>query len=318
MIMNKELKEQYMTACDLTGEREALKCLLGKMDVKFEVRSDGAISAKAGKKANEAFEIFNAWKEEKIAPIIAEQKARYMAGVDEKGEDEIRRIINSVTGNKAFDTMYYWRAERSEKFRLAALTEEERQAEEFDKQVFGIGVARNGKPYIKLPATIKVGETIQYKGVIFKTAGAGKVYQSGEIEIYNLYIEEEGWTATASGDYKFWNRKAVEEVGDYSRSFSRAMDDEGCVNYPSSTSLWAKVAESLKDQYIASERQIKVYLSSCGWGDYSPVEWTGSSKTPKDTFLAEARRLLSGGDADNPNQTDEELLAAFEKATNKA
>lgn len=314
----KEYKEQFMAAVDLAGEREVLKGLLTKMDVKFDVRPDGAVSAKAGKKANEVFGIFKKWGEEKIAPIIAEQKARYMAGVDEKGEDEIRRIINSVTGNKAFDTMYYWRAERSEKFRLAALTEEERQAEDFDKQILGVGVAKNGKPYIKMPATLKAGETVQYKGVIFKTAGAGKVYQHGEIEIYNLYIEEEGWTATASGDYKFWNRKAVEEVGDYSRSFSRAMDDEGCVNYPSSTSLWAKVAESLKDQYIASERQIKVYLSSCGWGDYSPVEWTGSSKTPKDTFLAEARRLLSGGDADNPNQTDEELLAAFEKATNKA
>ena len=110
----------------------------------------------------------------------------------------------------------------------------------------------------------------------------------------------------------------MEEAGDYSHSFSRAMDDEGCVNYPSTTSLWAKIAESLKAQYIAGERQIKVYLSSCGWGDYSPVEWTGSSKTPKDTFLAEARRLLSGGDADNPNQTDDELMAAFEKAASKA
>lgn len=265
----KEYKEQFMAADDLAGEREVLKGLLTKMDVKFDVRPDGAVSAKAGKKANEVFGIFKKWASEK--------------------KDADRR---------------------------ADLTEEQRQAEDFDKQILGVGVAKNGKPYIKMPATLKAGETVQYKGVIFKTAGAGKVYQHGEIEIYNLYIEEEGWTATASGDYKFWNRKAVEEVGDYSRSFSRAMDDEGCVNYPSSTSLWAKVAESLKDQYIASERQIKVYLSSCGWGDYSPVEWTGSSKTPKDTFLAEARRLLAEGDADNPNQSDEALMERFNKVVN--
>lgn len=312
----KEYKEQFMAADDLAGEREVLKGLLTKMDVKFDVRPDGAVSAKAGKKANEVFGIFKKWGEEKIAPIIAEQKARYMDGVSEEEFLQIRKLLNAVSGNNAYGIMYYWASEKKDADRRADLTEEQRQAEDFDKQILGVGVAKNGKPYIKMPATLKAGETVQYKGVIFKTAGAGKVYQPGEIEIYNLYIEEEGWTATASGDYKFWNRKAVEEVGDYSRSFSRAMDDEGCVNYPSSTSLWAKVAESLKDQYIASERQIKVYLSSCGWGDYSPVEWTGSSKTPKDTFLAEARRLLSGGDADNPNQSDEALMERFNKVVN--
>jgi hypothetical protein len=326
MIMNelKEYKEQFMAADDLAGEREVLKGLLTDMGIKFDIRPDGTIAAKPAKKTNEVFEFFKKWREEKIAPIIAEQKARYMAGVSEEELRQIRKHLNAVSGNKAYNIMYYWESEKKaaekakvEEARRAALTEEERQAEDFDKQILGVGVAKNGKPYIKMPATLKAGDTVQYKGVIFKTAGAGKVYQPGEIEIYNLYIEEEGWTATASGDYKFWNRKAVEEVGDYSRSFSRAMDDEGCVNYPSSTSLWAKVAESLKDQYIASDRQIKVYLSSCGWGDYSPVEWTGSSKTPKDTFLAEARRLLSGGDADNPNQTDEELLIKFAKAANK-
>ena len=278
-----EMKEAVMAAKNEAEERQALAACLDANGQKYEWMADGRLHSKVknGSEAEGILRLYIDTKKDKTAKAKAQAEAL------------------------------------AEKNRRASLTEEQRQAEDFDKQILGVGVAKNGKPYIKMPATLKAGETVRYKGVIFKTAGAGKVYQPGEIEIYNLYIEEEGWTATASGDYEFWNRKAVEEVGDYSQSFSRAMDDEGCVNYPSSTSLWAKVAESLKDQYIASERQIKVYLSSCGWGDYGSIDWVGSSKTPKDVFLAEARRLLAEGeDVDHRNQTDDELLAKFAKAAN--
>ncbi len=325
-MMNNEYKKQFMAAENSAGEREVLKGLLTDMGIKFDIRPDGTIAAKPAKKTNEVFEFFKKWREEKIAPIIAEQKARYMAGVSEEELGQIRKHLNAVSGNKAYNIMYYWESEKKaaekakvEEARRAALTEEERQAEDFDKQILGVGVAKNGKPYIKMPATLKAGDTVQYKGVIFKTAGAGKVYQPGSIKIYNLYIEETGWIPTKLGDYKFWREKAVEEAGDYSRSFSRAMDDEGCVKYPTTSSLWAKITESLKDQYVASDRQIEVCLSFCGWGDYGSIDWVGSSKTPKDVFLAEARRLLKEGhDVDHRNQTDEELLTKFAETANKA
>ena len=51
-----------------------------------------------------------------------------------------------------------------------------------------------------------------------------------------------------------------------------------------------------------------VYLSARGWGDYSPVQWTGDLSRPDVEIISECQALLAAGhDVDRPHQTDEEI-----------
>lgn len=61
--------------------------------------------------------------------------------------------------------------------------------------------------------------------------------------------------------------------------------------------------------------ETKIYLSSRGWGDFSPVEWRGDIAADNMSILAECKKLLSDGrDVDEPNQSDEEILKKIEAA----
>lgn len=74
----------------------------------------------------------------------------------------------------------------------------------------------------------------------------------------------------------------------------------------------AREAEARQAQERAERerRTRRIYLSSRGWGDYSPVEWVGDITRPEGEILAECQRLLAEGyDVDQPNQADDELLA---------
>lgn len=62
--------------------------------------------------------------------------------------------------------------------------------------------------------------------------------------------------------------------------------------------------------------KITILLSTRGWGDFSPVEWTGYIDTPANDVLEQCRKLLdSAFDADR-NPSDDEVLEMFEKAKN--
>ena len=87
---------------------------------------------------------------------------------------------------------------------------------------------------------------------------------------------------------------------------------------------WAKTegVAILKSQKEADDekerRQIKVYLSSRGWGDYSGVEWEGDVNIPNEQILEESKKLLkSQHDVDLSNQTDAEILAKIVEAKTK-
>lgn len=79
-------------------------------------------------------------------------------------------------------------------------------------------------------------------------------------------------------------------------------------------------AKTLQDAETARKaeierRTVRIYLSSRGWGDYSPVEWVGDITRPDGEILAECRdRLAKSYDVDKPNQTDEELLTLIHAA----
>jgi hypothetical protein len=65
----------------------------------------------------------------------------------------------------------------------------------------------------------------------------------------------------------------------------------------------------------AEDNQIRIHLSSRGWGDFSPVEWTGDRRRPTGEIVAECQAALAAGhDVDQPNQTDYAIAAMIEKA----
>ncbi len=69
----------------------------------------------------------------------------------------------------------------------------------------------------------------------------------------------------------------------------------------------------------AEANQITIHLSSRGWGDYSPVAWTGDRRRPTAEILVECQALLKNGhDVDQPNQTDDAVTSLIEAAKRKS
>lgn len=76
-----------------------------------------------------------------------------------------------------------------------------------------------------------------------------------------------------------------------------------------------ELAAHIAELEAEEQRTVSIYLSSCGWGDYSALEWTGDITRTDADILAECRNLLTTGhDVDEPNQTDEQLLAKIRHA----
>ena len=58
----------------------------------------------------------------------------------------------------------------------------------------------------------------------------------------------------------------------------------------------------------------RVYLSSCGWGDFSPVTWDGDLSLADDAIILACRGELDRGiDVDLPNPSDDEILEKVNK-----
>lgn len=87
--------------------------------------------------------------------------------------------------------------------------------------------------------------------------------------------------------------------------------DEEWANHPAKAEQAREAAEKAAEQ----AKQVKIYLSSRGWGDYSPCEWIGDITRPDNEILAECRQhLTTGYDVDRPNQSDEDIIAKITKA----
>jgi hypothetical protein len=82
----------------------------------------------------------------------------------------------------------------------------------------------------------------------------------------------------------------------------------------------AKQQHDILEAEKATEKKknVTIYLSSRGWGDFSPVEWHGNITRPDAEILAECRSALDNGhDVDKSNPTDEELLKTIQSAREK-
>lgn len=107
------------------------------------------------------------------------------------------------------------------------------------------------------------------------------------------------------------------------KAFTRLGENENGL-WVGTSEEWGTRPEKLdadRKAAVAAEEKSKIvsiYLSSRGWGDYSPCEWTGDITRPDSEILAECREELTGGhDVDTPNQTDDELLAKIVVAREK-
>jgi hypothetical protein len=84
--------------------------------------------------------------------------------------------------------------------------------------------------------------------------------------------------------------------------------------------LQALVAQMLAAQAEYGEiekRTVAIYLSSRGWGDFSPLEWCGDIARPDAEILAECRRLIETGHDVDSNPTDNEIVASIHAAREK-
>ena len=84
-----------------------------------------------------------------------------------------------------------------------------------------------------------------------------------------------------------------------------AGDDEAWSKHP------AKIATDQAEatRKIEQAKIVTIYLSSRGWGDFSPCEWTGDITRPDAEILTECKSLLiNGHDVDHSNQSDEQIL----------
>jgi len=88
-------------------------------------------------------------------------------------------------------------------------------------------------------------------------------------------------------------------------------DEAGWANHPAK----AEHARAEAEKRAISARQVRIYLSSRGWGDYAPADWVGDITRPDAEILAECKaRLAWRDDIDQPDQSDEEIMAKIAKA----
>ena len=87
---------------------------------------------------------------------------------------------------------------------------------------------------------------------------------------------------------------------------------------------WATHPAKIKADQVRETREtneakkVIIYLSSRGWGDYSPVNWEGDITRPDAEILVECQELLaSGHDVDKRMQTDADIITKIVQAREK-
>jgi len=136
------------------------------------------------------------------------------------------------------------------------------------------------------------------------------------IPILGITDPEESARMTAlvkRGDFNQIPSVYFTRLGDNPNGLWAGTDDE-----------WAKHPAKAEQDRIAAiketeaAKQVRIYLSSRGWGDYSACEWVGDITRPDAEILAECKhRLTTGHDVDQYNQTDDEIMDKIAKARAK-
>ena len=164
-------------------------------------------------------------------------------------------------------------------------------------------VVRNNKKVLTLPGHMV---TIKTDGTIW----------SGENPLLGIDDPEEKkrvLTLVNAKKFKDIPEKYYTRMGDNPNGLW-AGDDKEWENHPVKLAQDKAAAEKAAEQ----KKMVKIYLSSRGWGDYSACTWYGDITRPDAEILAEClKRLESEYDVDQPNQTDEEILAKIHATREK-
>ncbi len=117
-----------------------------------------------------------------------------------------------------------------------------------------------------------------------------------------------------TGGYVTFVGKGVKVV-----RFSETYDNKSiCLRLDSRPALAAHVANIEAAEKALKQRTVEIYLSSRGWGDYSPCQWWGDITRDEGEILRECRTLLGNNqDVDEPNQSDDQILAKIRNARKK-
>ncbi len=165
-------------------------------------------------------------------------------------------------------------------------------------------VVRDQELKLTLPGpsvTIKPDGTIWYGGTPLLggiTDPVTKRQLASEIEAGNYdNIPDNAWTRLGDNPNGLW-----------------AGDDDAWAKHPAK--LTADKKEAAKKEQ--ERKMVTIYLSSRGWGDYSPVEWHGDITRPDEEILAECKKAMSSAyDVDQPDQTDGEIISKITDARKK-
>jgi hypothetical protein len=161
-----------------------------------------------------------------------------------------------------------------------------------------LAIARKGNEVKTIPmqqVTIKADGTIWISGM--PLLNGDKTSQEDRVALNNkkyALIRKEAYAILGDNGNGLW-------IGDYAEYKNRP-----------------EIIAAEKAKADHERRTVKIYLSSRGWGDYSPVEWIGDITRPTNEILAECREALEKGyDVDTPDKADTDIIMDIEAAQNR-
>ncbi|HDL19921.1 MAG TPA: hypothetical protein ENH40_06755 [Nitrospirae bacterium] len=162
---------------------------------------------------------------------------------------------------------------------------------------------RDGKVVLTLP-----GPSVTIKG-------DGTIWYSGNpvLGVTDPTIKDQIAKDIKSGNYDNIPADMFTRLGDNPNGLW-AGDDDAWRTHP------AKCVADKKEAVRKEEERklVTIYLSSRGWGDFSPCEWHGDITRPDAEILGECRDALnSEHDVDIVNQSDDEIMSKIVETRKK-
>jgi len=159
---------------------------------------------------------------------------------------------------------------------------------------------------------------LEMHGLELTIGGFGKHYKKHLHTVRRAYVDHYTIVNDCYANQKHWQNLANYYYETYHHAFNAMMEDGNNDGARPPSSAKHETASKIAEEICAIKddvRPVKVLLSTRGWGDFSPVYWTGKANVEKSKFLEEARDLLSSAvDVDKPKQSDEELLGLLKNA----
>jgi hypothetical protein len=166
-----------------------------------------------------------------------------------------------------------------------------------------IKIARNNELKLTLPenlVSIKEDGTIWYKGIpMLGVEDPAEKKQIGDLVRAGKFSEIPA---------KYFTRMGENENGLWAGTDAEWENHQGC----------AKAKKDFEAMTKRDANRVIVFLSTRGWGDYSPLALEIDISRPDCEIIAECKKSLADGhDVDHRDQSDEEILGKINAARQK-